>query len=122
MLDNSGRIVLIDLGSVVKFGEPIRECTNYLYLDTPLDEALPIFDINCIASTLLMCGDPSHISGRQDTRSNLLDKYNSPDYRHPAIELACICLKSYSSEELSTKAAQWLANQPEEIKQIVKNL
>jgi serine/threonine protein kinase len=56
MFSNDGNFIVIDLGSVTTYGQHV----DYRTLVFPLGEmfASPIYDLNCILVTLLMCSSP----------------------------------------------------------------
>ena len=54
MMDGASAVV-IDLGSVTKFGGRVEEFTRFYALDASYDAVEAIFDLNCIVVTLCRC-------------------------------------------------------------------
>ena len=64
---------VIDLGAVCKYNSQPRECTVGYYLDAPIHELTPIFDLNCAAVTLARCCISDFNVCRSMTRARLLE-------------------------------------------------
>ena len=54
MMDGASAVV-IDLGSVTRFGEPVEEFTRFYALDSSYNAVDATFDLNCILVTLCRC-------------------------------------------------------------------
>lgn len=64
---------VIDLGAVCNYNDQPRECTAGYYLDAPIHELTPIFDLNCAAVTLVRCCISDFEVRRGMTRALLLE-------------------------------------------------
>jgi len=91
--------VLIDFGSMVAFGQEVKEYTQFNYLDAQTTRADHKIDLYCIASTLAMCvglnvgtaDTPNPLSFSRPQTATAL-KLCLSSFDHPAAKLACICL------------------------------
>jgi len=113
MLDTTGHMVLIDLGAAVQYGEKLDEYTPHYGLDHTLEAAGPIYDINSIASTLIICAERSHNPQKPYSRADFLAKYSST--KHPGAQLACALLTTTKLSAAMEIAKKWLSIQDESI-------
>ena len=94
---------VIDLGAVCNYNDQPRECTVGYYLDAPIHQLSPIFDLNCAAVTLARCCFPDFKVSRGMTRAHLLE-INSREHLSASVyfQVLNICLTANNCGEAFT--------------------
>ena len=91
---SNGSFILIDLGAVTDFNQPLREFTEGYYLDASIHCADSSFDLNCIAVTLGRCCIKNFDVKRGRTRAMYLEMLDQQDILPQYKNAIRICLTS----------------------------